>query len=305
MRKQGAALLLLVTILAACSLAPGQPSSSPLPTPSPSPSPSPTTSPSPSPAPGAGFYLRAWYTQALPPIETFGWLPMLTIAEGTVIDGNVAIDMIYPGPLVIVPNARWISEAGIATIVDEARRLALLGDVSDFTGGTAAPGSRVGQLEIVVDGVRYHLVGNPDLARPCGGAQCDGVPGTPEAFAAFWAEMTNLDAWIPAELGAAVRYQPERIAVLLTAPNGAQPGLGQRPVTWPLDGTFEELGVDFPGQAGDRCVTLSGDELAVVWPVLLEANQLTVFVDSLNVSRSVVVAVLVPGEESPCPDSPA
>lgn len=303
MRKPTAALLLLATLLVACSVAPGQRAPSPLPSPSSSPSVSPTPLPSPTSPPGAGFYLRAWYTQALPPGATFGWLPVVTIADGTVIDGNVAIDMIYPGPLVIVPNARSISDAGMAAIVDHARQLGLLGDVSDFTGEGAMPGARLGQLELLVDGVRYNLVGAPDGAVPCAGPGCQVLPSTPEAFTMFWGDLMNLDAWIPTELGPTARYQPERVAVLLTAA-GEPSGLGQRPVTWPLESTFEDVGVAFPGQAGARCITLSGADLATVWPALMDANQLTVFVDSTAVSRSAVIAVLVPGEDSPCPDSP-
>ena len=98
-------------------------------------------------------------------------------------------------------------------------------------------------------------------------------------------------------------YQPERIALLFTPPVPAEPGLGQPPVAWPLDSTFDEVGVEFPGQQGSRCVTLSGDDLAALWPALLSANQLTTFVDSADASRSLVVAVLVPGEDSPCPDA--
>lgn len=265
----------------------------------------PTPSPSPSPTPGAAFYLRAWYTQALPPNVTFNWLPVLTIADGTVIDGNVAIPMIYPGPLVVVPNARWISDAGIAAIIDEATRLGLLTDRTDFTGGGVMPGGRSGQLELLVDGVRRILTGNPDVAPACTRPPCDAAPGSPAAFAAFWAELTNLDPLLGGELGAFVPFQPERIALLFTAPVPAEPGLGQPQVPWPLDSTFDAVGVEFPGQQGARCVTLSGDDLAALWPALLSANQLTTFVDNADSSRSFVVAVLVPGEDSPCPDAPA
>lgn len=195
------ALLLLALLVAACSGTSSQ-------TPSPTLVPSPVPSPSPDPSPGAAFYLRAWYTQALPPPSTFNWLPMLTVKDGVAIDGNVAVPAIYPGPLLIVPFARTISEAGIAAIVDEARRLGLLGEVTDFTGGSAMPGSRVGQLRLVVDGVTYDLVGNPDLVAPCGGGRCEAEAGSPQAFAAFWQELTFLDPWVGPELGALGQYEP-------------------------------------------------------------------------------------------------
>ncbi len=262
----------------------------------------PSPNPSPTPQPSPDFYLRAWYTQALPPPSTFNWLPMLTINDGIAIDGNVAVPAIFPGPLLIVPFARSISEAGVAAIIDEARRLGLLGEVTDFTGGSAMPGSHLGQLRLVVDGITYDLVGNPDLVVRCGGARCEAEVGSPEAFAAFWQELSFLDGWIGGDLGAPGQYVPERLAVLLTAPARPEPGLEQQLATWPLEETLHEIGVDFPGLAGARCVTLSGDDLEKVLPVLRGANQLTVFHDTVDTTRSVIAVVVVPGADSPCPD---
>lgn len=298
---------LAVILIAASAFACGGAGASPSPDPttvrSPAPSlnvsPNPTSSPS--PAPG-GLYLRAWYTQALPPPPTFNWLPMLTISDGVVIDGNVAVPAIYPGPLLIVPFARSISEAGVADIIEEARRLGLLGEVKDFTGGAAAPGARAGQLRLVVDGVSYDLVGNPDLSVPCAGVRCEADAGSPEAFAAFWQELTSLDAWLGGELGAPGQHEPERVAVLLTDPARPEPSLEQQLATWPLAGTFHEIGVEFPGLVGVRCVTLSGEDLDVVLPVLLGANQLTIFNDAVDTFKSALAVVVVPGAESPCPD---
>lgn len=267
-----------------------------------SPNPSPTGSPEPSAQVPAGFYLRASHTQALPPNVTFNWLPVLTIADGIAIDGNVAVPAIFPGPLVIAPNARWISDAGIAAIIDEARRLGLLGDQTDFTGGGAMPGSRLGQLRIVVDGRQHDLVGNPDTQVRCAGGRCDAEPGTPEAFAALWQELSDLEPWLGGEVGAPVRYDPERVAVLFTPPARPEPGLQQQLVGWPLEKTFAETGIDFPGQDDARCVTLAREDLATVLPLLLNANQLTVFRDSTDATRSAIVAVLVPGQDSPCAD---
>lgn len=288
-------LILLAAVVIACG---GGAS----PTPSPMPVPSPSPNPSPSPAPSTAFYLRAWYTQALAPPSTFNWLPTLTINDGILIDGNVAVPAIYPGPLLIVPFARSISEAGVAAIVDEARRLGLLADVTDFTGASAAPGSRLAQLILVVDGVTYDLVGDPERTIQCVTVPCEAAPGTPEAFAAFWQELTLLDGWLGGELGPLGQYEPERVAVLLTAPARPEPGLEQQLATWPLDVTFHEIGVEFPDLDGARCITLSGDDLAAVFPVLRGANQLTVFHDTVDTTKSAVAVVVVPGAESPCPD---
>ena len=111
-----------------------------------------------------------------------------------------------------------------------------------------------------------------------------------------------LDRWLDGELGASDAYAPERVAVLFTAPARPEPGLPQRPVTWPLAGSFDQMGDEFPGEAGARCLTLTGDDLAAVLPVLEAANQLTVFHDEVDGQRSASAVVVVPGAESPCGD---
>ncbi|HUG47186.1 MAG TPA: hypothetical protein VMP67_02115, partial [Candidatus Limnocylindria bacterium] len=106
---------MLAFVLLGCAGAP--PSASPSPSPSSGPTPTPT------PQPESGLYLRAWLTQALPPETNVGWLPMLTVSDGVVIDGNVAVPAIFPGPLLILPNARGLSEVGEAALVEQAREL--------------------------------------------------------------------------------------------------------------------------------------------------------------------------------------
>jgi hypothetical protein len=269
--------------------------------PTPSPAPTSTPSPQPSPSPSAAFYLRAWYTQAIPPRGTFNWLPMLTVSDGLLLDGNVAIDMIFPGPLTILPIARQITPNGIAMLIDEARRLGLLSDTTDFTGGQPMPGARVAQLQLVVDGVTYNLTGNADGAIQCVRAPCEAPPGTPQAFAAFWQELSLAETWLEPELGPSQQYVPDRVALLLTPP--ADQAMPNQRADWPFDTPLAEAGVAFPGEAGDRCVTLSGEALDAIWPTLRDGNQLTVFVDSAGTQASPVVRVLVPGDESPCPDN--
>jgi hypothetical protein len=292
MTRRLAAIVLLTLLVAACTGA------APSPSPAPSPTPSPTPSPSPSPA---AFYLRAYYTQALPPRFTFAWLPMLTVADGVLYDGNVAIDMIFPGPITILPIARPITDAGIAALIDEARRLGMLDGNGDFTGGQAMPGAKFGQIELVVDSQTYTLTGNPEANIVCVRAPCEAPAGTPEAFGAFWQELMITDSWL--ELGPVQDWTPERVALLLTAPTDQ--GMPNVPAEWPFDTSIAEAGIDFPGEAGDRCVTLSGDAFDALWPTLRDANQLTVLVDQQGNQAAPVVRVLVPGDESPCPDETA
>jgi hypothetical protein len=290
MTRRLAATVVFSLLLAACQGGAGT---------SPSPAPTPTPAPSPSPSPGA-FYLRASYSQALPPRHTFAWLPVLTVADGVVYDGNVAINMIFPGPLTIQPIARSISEAGIAALIDEARRLGLLEGDGDFTGDQPMPGSRLGQIDLVVDGITYSLTGNPDAMIVCVRAPCEAPPGTPEAFGAFWQALMMAGTWLESELGPIQEWMPERVALLLTLPTNQD--MPPVPAEWPFETSLAEAGVEFPGDEGDRCLTLSGDALAAIWPTLRDGNQLTVLVDEAGNQAAPIVRVLVPGDVSPCPD---
>ena len=262
-----------------------------------SPAPSSTEPPSPAPVP-AGLYLRAWQTQALPPPTTFSWLPLITVADDLLIDGNVAVPAIYPGPLLIVPFARAISDAGQAALLEEAQRLGLLGEETDLTGGSP-PGMAIGHIEIVVDGRSREILGDPSRPVSCDGARCDAEPGTPEAFAAFWQELHNLDALMPAELGQVGTYEPDRVAVLTVAPE-EQPDVQPQVQEWPLDVPLNDFGQPYTSDPQMRCAVVEGDDLDELLPALLEGNQLTVFVDAQENARSIVARVMVPGEPSPC-----
>ena len=60
--------------------------------------------------------------------------------------------------------------------------------------------------------------------------------------------------------------------------------------------------LEFPGEEGVRCVTLEGEDLAAVLPILRAGNALTTVVDGEDTQAGLAVRVLVPNEESPCPD---
>ena len=228
---------------------------------------------------------------------------MLTIADGMLLDGNVAIPAIYPGPLMISPIARTISDEGIDALVEEARTLGLLDEQTDFTGGGIMPGGQTAQIEIVIDGQSRILSGDPQISVPCSSdGRCPAEPGTPEAFAAFWQELMNSQTLLEGALGPVADYEPERVAVLFTAPPPVEPDLSPEPVEWPLDTPLAETGVEFPGEEGVRCVTLEGEDLAAVLPILQAGNALTTVVDGEDTQAGLSVRVLVPNEPSPCPD---
>ena len=302
MTKRITALVALALSAAACT---GGATASPTPTPSatssPTVSPSPTASPSPSTTPATGLYLRAWQTQALPPPSSFLTAPMLTLSDGVLIDNNVAIPAIFPGPLLILPNASPITADGEKAIVDQVRELGLLDGPTDFTGGSLMPGGVTGNLLLSAEGTTYELIGNPDKLVMCNDKPCPVDPGTPEAFGAFWWLLQNTSSWLGANLGPSAQYQPERLAVLVVPPAAANDGLTTNEVVWPL-ADFAAFGVPLPGGQAMSCATVFGDDLAELLPVLSNANQMTVFVDSTGTKQSLNVRALVPREPSPCPD---
>ncbi len=308
MSRRALAVLIIALFAIGCAPAAGGASSQPTPNPgatttSPSvtatptitaapptsiPSAVPTTGPSGTPS--TAFYLRGWYTQSLAPQYTFTWLPPVTIADGVYLNGNVAVPAIYPGPLMILPIARSITDAGVQEIVDDARELGLLEGSGDFTGASPKPGAKPAQIELVVDGVKHELTGDPSLSVLCDRGQCTAEPGTPEAFTAFWNELGMLDLWLDSQLGDSHQYTPERISMLLTDP-GDTSAMSPAPVLvdWPLAVPLGDVG----------CLTVTGSDLDTILPVLQSANQLAMFSDGAIV-REPLVSVLVPGGPSRC-----
>jgi hypothetical protein len=264
-------------------------------------------SPGPSPSPGpddAAFLLRATSTQALPPLALFAWGPSLLITADRRAITTGPVPAIYPGPLVVPLLERPISEAGWRTIVDAARAAGLLTGQADFSGGALMPGGIAARLEIVVDGVRYDLVGDPSQLVRCGeGIGCpDPAPGTAAAFAAFWMRLTDLGGWLAGEIGPETAHEPSAYALLVGPPPAEAPPLDQPPATWPLATPLADLGRPVRGEPSLRCGIVSGVDAAALRPLVDAASQLTPWLDPAAPGREhgLTARVLLPGDEDPC-----
>jgi hypothetical protein len=246
------------------------------------PIPSPTSSPTPAPTtdPGAeGYLLRATEVQALPPESRFGWFPVVAITHRLELLEAAAVPAIFPGPLVQPFFARVLSQRGYAAIIDEARAMGLLSGRSDFTPPDVAPGARLGRIELVADGQRFDLVGDPTRLVRCAGTRCVPEPGTPEAFAAFWQRIGGLWSWLESELGPAQPYVAPAFALLVEPPMPTD-GMAPRFATWPLPAGLLTAGQPIGTGQLPRCVTVRGGDADAVRPVLGGADQLTRFVES-------------------------
>jgi hypothetical protein len=251
------------------------------------------------------FRLRATTVQALPPLSIFAWAPSLLITDGLVAIQPGAVPAIYPGPLVTPLQGARVSEAGWATIVSELDAAGLLSGATDFTGGTMGMGAAAGRLEIVVDGRTFDLTGDPTRVVRCDGQRCIPNPGTPEAFAAFWARLTDLSGWLGAGIGPQEPWTPASFAVLVGPPPAQDPQLVQPVLPWPIAGPSSGFGSPLAGDPTLRCGTVTGDEAASFGAAMRAANQLTRWRDPAardapEALLGLTVRPLLPGDRDPC-----
>ena len=270
--------------------------------------PMPGETPAATPTPGpVTVVLRATETQAILPIYQFSWLPLAVITS----DGRLltpgAVPAIAPGPLVVPIEKRTITPNGLATIFTVAKALGLLSGVTDFTpgagGGGMMVGGKLGHLQLVLDGVPYDLVGDPSrLVRCDPGTRCPNpTPGTPEAFAAFWARLADIPGWLGADAGAASPAAPVGYAILVGPPPA--PGITTpAPVVFPLPGPLASFGAPVLTDASLRCGSVTGDAAALLRPILEAATQATQWVDEPTTSATygLTVRPILPGDEDPC-----
>jgi hypothetical protein len=274
--------LLATLLVAACGTGPASPT------------------PEPSAPADAAFLLRVTQVQALPPTETFGWLPQVVITlDGRVLTAG-AVPAIFPGPLVNPIIEQQLTSAGWTQIVAAARAAGLLSGGHDFTGGVLPPGSAATRLQIVADGRMYDLTGDQNRVMQCITTPCVPQPGSPEAFGGFVGRLFDLGSSLPGQLGAAGVYVPARYAVVVGPPPNQQ-GLEQPIIAWPLEGGFAALGKPIADGSGRRCAVITGDAVAALRPALGVANQLTRWREPVDGSLyGLRVRPLLPGDMDPC-----
>jgi hypothetical protein len=245
--------------------------------------------------PTTSFGLRAWITQALPPVGFFPDAgPSLAVDRKRLIVPGPQIE-IYPGPLLPNLQQRPISQAGIDAIVDAARAAGLLDGPTDLV-GESLPGSQTAHLLFILDGVEREVFGDPTRQIVCVTTPCDAPPGTPEAFGQFWAKIHDIQSWLGAELGPETPYTADRLAVLLTEPN-VDASLPPTFAPWPLAGQMMKFGVEWHGS---RCGVIEGEDLVAALAAFGAANELTRWTDDTDAQFGVVARPLFPGEPDPC-----
>ena len=252
-------------------------------------------------SPSDAYLLRASLTQALAPENVFAWMPAVTITADLVVVTSGPVPAIFPGPLLPNLRGREISRAGYDRIVSQARTLGLLDGDGDFSPPDVAPGMQLGRIEISVDGGMRILIGDPSRVIQCIRAPCDPPPATPEAFASFWQQLSDLPATIPDELGSEFGYRPDGFALLIGvehADGGA--GIEPRVRQWPLSTPLADLGRPIGDRLVPRCATIEGDDAATLATEFEASDQLTRWVDPGGAAadaQSIAVRPLMPGED--------
>jgi hypothetical protein len=258
-----------------------------------------TLAPQPSPRADA-YWLRATATQAIPPIDQFPIPPVVTITgDGTYITVGPQ-DAMYPGPA--LPNllGRPIDDAGRAAILAEAQRLGLLSGQTDWTADPGVPGGVTGRLELTVDGRRITLTGSPESTIECVTTPCEAPPGTPAAFAAFWAALQDPASWLGDRVGAEEPYVAESYALLVGPPPPPEASIPTPVIDWPLDASPGTFGRPVANDTR-RCGSVTGSDATTLRPSLEQATQASPWSQDPTTSATlgIVARPFVPGED-PC-----
>jgi hypothetical protein len=267
------------------------------------------SSSSPSPTPGddaPSFLLRSTVNQALPPEAVFSWTPSTLITADRVLIVPGAVPAIFPGPLVSPFFGRSISEAGFARIVERARELGLLEGNGDFSPLDIAMGAQTARIELLVDGTIRELTGDPSRTIQCITTPCDPGPGTPEAFATFYQNLTDLPSMLGGELGPEQPYTPAGYALLIGVEPMDGAGLAPGIAEWPLSTALADIGQPI---ANDhilpRCGTVrEAADVTTLAAAFGAANQLTRWIDPGDAAADALVLSVRPlfADEDPCQD---
>lgn len=249
---------------------------------------------------GAPYLLQAHVLRSVEPEEQFGWPAAVTITADRVLITPGAVPASFPGPLLPNLRGRSITESGYDRIVGEAERLGLLADA--VARPAQPPGAQVGQIDLWVDGGFRTIEGDPGAVMQCIQAPCDAAPGTAEAFGAFWVGISDLASAMPDELGPDEPYTPTAFSLLIGVPRIDDAGLAPEVVAWPLDIALADAGLPAGDDPMPRCLTVRGDEAAVLAPMLAAANQLTEWTDHTGAEPVVIRVHPILLSEDPCID---
>lgn len=270
------------------------------------PSPSAPASPEPSGSGGASgdLVLRVGVDGGLAgPDQNALSIPQISIyADGRVISQGAQI-AIYPGPALPPLMLSRLSPAGLDRVLEQAAVAGLAGDDRDYPMPSVAD-VQTTIFTVVVDG-DAHVVTAEGLGLESGReGELDATElQTRRAMLEFQGALTNLQPWLGTDLiaeGLPYEFDELRVFARPGLPP-AEPGLAQPDLEWPLPEPLASFGEPYPMGQDARCGTVSGDDLQMLLPMAMSANQLTPW-ESDGERYELLFRPLLP-DESGCPDA--
>ena len=238
---------------------------------------------------GGGFVPPGLLLTELPTLSLYG--------DGRVITQGPQI-MIYPGPA--LPNLieRSVSQGGVDAIVKAARKAGLRGEDRQLPLDTVADAPTT-TFTLVAGGRRHvtsvYALGMEESARlPARDREAR------KALADFHARLTGLESWLPdGSVGPEHRFEIQKLRIFVRpgTPVAEDPSLQQPPAEWPLPQPLSELGGP-ADQPELRCGVVAGDNLELLLPRVMQANQLTPWI-SEGITYTLLFRPLLP-DESGC-----
>jgi len=276
---------LVVATLAACSGVPATPSPSANPTPS-------SMSPSPSADPSANVAIVRIDSAGgmLPPWVTLEWYPSVVLyADGRMISEG-PVDAIYPGAALPNLQVTQLTPSGVAQVLQWAVEAGLVGPDREL--GQPMLDAGTTNVTVVRDGVAHVTrIWDIESDEPAIGA-----------VRQFRDVLLDIRSWLPAEAApqdVPFAWDRLRIVSVPRQPDEMrdQPNLRE----WPLpEKPLATIGLSIDGEAsGYRCAVIDGDDVGLVRPDLLTANELTLW-RSAEQTFALVLHPLLPDDEG-CP----
>lgn len=210
----------------------------------------------------------------LAPAVALTRIPQFSLyADGLIIMEGAQIE-IYPGPATPPVFSTRVDAEGLKKIIDTARRAGLDGPDRSYNHPTVMDAGTT--TFTFVENGRRHVISLAGLGIAGPGQAMSGAERKARAaLLQLETKLQTLRSWLPAgSLSADRPFDYKKVAVIVsTQPFGEK--LKEPELTWPLDRSIADLAKPAPGGPTLSCLTVQGQDLTKVRPLVERANELT------------------------------
>lgn len=251
---------------------------------------------------GGGFVPREFNLSSVPTFTLLG--------DGRVI-AQGAQTLIFPGPALPSLLERRLTEAGIQEVLDFIVDTGLFTDDAEFMGASNFVADAATTTFTVNAGGRTVIVSIYGLGTFAGGPGGPDLPAAEqvahERLQLLSDRLNALESWLGEDAWAESEFtdhEPGAFRLYVRNADADPPdpsGIEPEERDWPLDVPLDAFGAEPTQDAPDlRCGTVSGEDAAVLFEELSQANQLTRWRSGESV-YALIVRPLLPDEEVTCP----